>query len=131
MTRLFLGLQPPGSPPKLQGAYTWLEYSIGGQACHLNRGYSPLLVSIGNFFFHFPGNFFEEREREIWTHVKNCERNCFLTIFLKFSIKKYFCCDIFQSHFENIYCIKRLTIKVVLWIFFHLCKISIVTLNST
>ena len=63
LTRLFLGLQPPGSPSKLQGAHTCLEYSIGGQACHLNRGYtSPLLVSIGNFFFHFPGNFFEERD---------------------------------------------------------------------
>lgn len=38
LTRLFLGLQPPGSPSKLQGAHTCLEYSIGGQACHLNRG---------------------------------------------------------------------------------------------
>ena len=70
-------------------------------------GSLPIISIYRKLFFSFSWEFFW-REREIWTHVKNCERNCFLTIFLKFSIKKYFCCDIFQSHFENIYCIKRL-----------------------
>ena len=78
LTRLFLGLQPPGSPSKLQGAHTCLEYSIGGQACHLNRGLPIISIYRKLFFFIFLGIFLK---REIWTHVKNCERNCFLTQF--------------------------------------------------
>ena len=64
LTRLFLGLQPPGSPLQIAGCtlhvhrssfYHILEYSIGGQACHLNR--SPLLD-----LFH------GKNLKETWTH---------------------------------------------------------------
>ena len=65
LTRLFLGLQPPGSPSKLQGAHTCLEYSIGGQACHLNRGL-PIISIYRKLFFSFSWDFFwRERERDL------------------------------------------------------------------
>ena len=83
LTRLFLGLQPPGSPSKLQGAHTCLEYSIGGQACHLNRGL-PIISIYRKLFFMFMGIFFRDLNAR--------QRNCFLkiSILCQITIKEIF-----------------------------------------